>query len=258
MSEGIFGKNADLAQRLKDRIAFHANEHRHTYEIGKGVMDALVLDLLADFRDAGGVILPVKPNGTVWLIRRRRVVSATVMFVGAGADGLVVRAVHRTRHREDGLPDEGSGRSGPGRRRSMATVKDLAAYVCDKLAGKVLIHRYDAYSTNSVYLKFDYGLGNSLRLSDQTGKAGLNYRFNIITTMKSLRIDTSGEYPRFYYPPDMVDQAIADIVKGVTEKRGRYHDYGKALETARARTKGERGFWEQARLVKGGEDHDVP
>lgn len=55
MSEGIFGKNANLAQRLKDRIAFHANEHRHTYEIGKGVMDALVLDLLADFRDAGGV-----------------------------------------------------------------------------------------------------------------------------------------------------------------------------------------------------------
>lgn len=65
----------------------------------------------------------------------------------------------------------------------MATVKDLAAYVCDKLAGKVLIHRYDAYSTNSVYLKFDYGLGNSLRLSDHTGKAGLNYRFNIITTI---------------------------------------------------------------------------
>lgn len=140
----------------------------------------------------------------------------------------------------------------------MATVKDLAAYVCDKLAGKVLIHRYDAYSTNSVYLKFDYGLGNSLRLSDHTGKAGLNYRFNIITTLKSLGIDTSGEYPRFYYPPDMVDQAIADIMEGVTEKRGRYHDYGKALETARTRTKGERGFWEQARLVKGGEGHDVP
>ncbi len=80
----------------------------------------------------------------------------------------------------------------------MATVKDLAAYVCDKLAGKVLIHRYDAYSTNSVYLKFDYGLGNSLRLSDHTGKAGLNYRFNIITTLKSLGIETSGEYPRFY------------------------------------------------------------
>lgn len=97
MSEGIFGKDADLAQRLKDRIAFHANEHRHTYEIGKGVMDPLVLDLLADFRDAVGVILPVKPNGTVWLIRRRRVVSATVMFVGAGADGLTSFSVLRGR-----------------------------------------------------------------------------------------------------------------------------------------------------------------
>ena len=41
MSEGIFGKDADLAQRLKDRIAFHANEHRHTYEIGKGVPPAI-------------------------------------------------------------------------------------------------------------------------------------------------------------------------------------------------------------------------
>ena len=89
MSEGIFGKDADLAQRLKDRIAFHANEHRHTYEIGKGVMDALVLDLLADFRDAGGVILPVKPNGTVWLIRRRRVVSAVQYSIFEGGDVFV-------------------------------------------------------------------------------------------------------------------------------------------------------------------------
>lgn len=60
-------------------------------------MDPLVLELLADFRDAGGVILPVKPNGTVWLIRRRRVVSATVMFVGAGADGLTSFSVLRGR-----------------------------------------------------------------------------------------------------------------------------------------------------------------
>ena len=44
MSDGIYGSNADLAQRLKDRIAYHANEHRHTYEVGKGVMDALALD----------------------------------------------------------------------------------------------------------------------------------------------------------------------------------------------------------------------
>ncbi len=97
MSEDRFENSADLAQRLKERIAYHANEHRHTYEVGKGVMDALVLDLLADFRDAGGVILPVKLNGTVWVIHRRRAVSATVMFVGTGADGLTSFSVLRGR-----------------------------------------------------------------------------------------------------------------------------------------------------------------
>lgn len=57
-------------------------------------------------------------------------------------------------------------------------IRDLAAYVCDRLDGKVLIHRYDAYSTNSVYLKFDYGVANSLRIADHAGKKHLAYRFN--------------------------------------------------------------------------------
>lgn len=63
------------------------------------------------------------------------------------------------------------------------TIRDLAAYVCDRLVGKVLIHRYDAYSTNSVYLKFDYGVANSLRIADHAGKEYLSYRFNIILTL---------------------------------------------------------------------------
>lgn len=86
-----------LIGRIKSRIAYHANERRHTYEVGKDVMDYLARDLLADFRDAGGVLLPVKPNGTVWVIHRRRAVSATVMFVGVGADGLTSFSVLRGR-----------------------------------------------------------------------------------------------------------------------------------------------------------------
>lgn len=86
-----------LIEQIKARIAFHANEHRHTYEVGKGVMDYLARDLLADFRAAGGVLLPVKPNGTVYVIHRRRVMSATVMFVGVGADGLTSFSVLRGR-----------------------------------------------------------------------------------------------------------------------------------------------------------------
>lgn len=41
-----------IMDRIKARIAYHANEHRHTYEIGKGVMDFLARDLLAEPRSA--------------------------------------------------------------------------------------------------------------------------------------------------------------------------------------------------------------
>lgn len=88
---------AALIEQIKARIAFHANEHRQTYEVGKGVMDYLARDLLADFRAAGGALLPVRPNGTVYVIHRRRVMSAKVMFVGTGADGLTSFSVLRGR-----------------------------------------------------------------------------------------------------------------------------------------------------------------
>ena len=129
-------------------------------------------------------------------------------------------------------------------------IRDLAAYVCDRLAGKALIHRYDAYSTNSVYLKFDYGIGNSLRISDHQGKEHLAYRFNIVLDLKEPKDDHSGEYPRRYYPPDMVDQVVEDILAGIEAKRSRYRNYDQAISTAKARTEHERGFWQQARLVK--------
>ena len=80
----------------EEPVAAAARAHKARLVV-REMADALALDLLADFRDAGGVILPVKPNGTVWLIRRRRVVSATVMFVGAGADGLTSFSVLRGR-----------------------------------------------------------------------------------------------------------------------------------------------------------------
>lgn len=52
-----------IMDRIKARIAYHANEHRHTYEIGKGVMDFLARDLLADFKAAGGLLPPVALDG---------------------------------------------------------------------------------------------------------------------------------------------------------------------------------------------------
>lgn len=61
-----------IMDRIKARIAYHANEHRHTYEIGKGVMDFLARDLLADFKAAGGLLPPVALDSDVYVIYRRK------------------------------------------------------------------------------------------------------------------------------------------------------------------------------------------
>lgn len=76
-----------LIEKMTARIA----------DAGAGQAEKLARDLLADFKAAGGAILPVAPNGTVWVIHRRRAVSATVMFVGVGADGLTSFSVLRGR-----------------------------------------------------------------------------------------------------------------------------------------------------------------
>ena len=72
-----------IMDRIKARIAYHANEHRHTYEIGKGV-----IDLLADFKAAGGLLPPVALDGDVYVIYRRKPVKAKVIFIGINADRL--------------------------------------------------------------------------------------------------------------------------------------------------------------------------
>lgn len=80
---------AALIEKMATRIA-HA-------DVAQPLAEDLARDLLADFKAAGGALLPVSPNGTVWVIHRRRAVSATVMFVGAGADGLTSFSVLRGR-----------------------------------------------------------------------------------------------------------------------------------------------------------------
>ena len=93
-------------------------------------------------------------------------------------------------------------------------IRDLATEVAQKLveAGFV-VHRYNAYSTQSVYLKLDYGVANSIRISDHKGKEKLSYRYNIMVGEKKYREDLKGKYPRYYYPAEKVDELLCRIEK---------------------------------------------
>lgn len=136
------------------------------------------------------------------------------------------------------------------------SLNDIADAVIEQLSGKVIIHRYDAYSTNSIYLKFDYGVANSLRISDHDGKQHLRYRYNIVESMS----DKSSKkecYRRglqmIFYSPAMVKACCRDILAAKAEKERQYNSYEAVVNAAKGKIRGQRGFWSGARLVLGGD-----
>lgn len=49
--------------------------------------------------------------------------------------------------------------------------KELADYLCKRLIAEgFAVQRYDAYKTDSIYLKLDFGVCNSIWISDHLGK----------------------------------------------------------------------------------------
>lgn len=130
---------------------------------------------------------------------------------------------------------------------------NLADQVIDKLYGKVIIHRYNAYSTNSIYLKFDYGVANSLRISDHPGKQHLKYRFNLMNDQANTPKYTiiNENFPMCFYPPEDIDQMIADILQAKEEKIRRYTSYDAVVNKAKQDSQyATKGFWVGAREVK--------
>lgn len=74
------------------------------------------------------------------------------------------------------------------------------------------VQRYDAYTTNSIYLKLDYGVCNSIRISDHPGKKYLKYRYNIGSFVKEYRKEKD-RFDRFYYRADKSKNMIKKIIE---------------------------------------------
>ena len=135
------------------------------------------------------------------------------------------------------------------------SLNDIADAVIAKLRGKVIIHRYDSYSTNSIYLKFDYGVANSLRISDHDGKRHLKYRFNILESMgkkSSKETHTRQGFTMVFYSPAMINACCRDILAAKKDRVERYRDYYALVEQEKAKTdqpQPRKGFWHGARLV---------
>jgi|SRR5690625_613826 len=89
----------------------------------------------------------------------------------------------------------------------------------------IVVHRYKAKTSNSIYLKFDWGVAHSLRISDHKGVKKYHYRFSLLKGLrKTTRITMRNNSHSTYYPFREIYQCWDDILrnrKEVMKKKGK-------------------------------------
>lgn len=118
------------------------------------------------------------------------------------------------------------------------------------IAEGFIVQRYDAYTTNSIYLKLDYGVCNSIRISDHPGKKYLKYRYNIGSFVKEYRKEKD-KFDRFYYRADKSKNMIKKIIEDREAKKSRYGEdgYSRLMQKSKSENAGTLGFWSKAVLL---------
>ena len=74
--------NSDIIRRIKIKIECYSKKHKRYYELDKGVIDAIALDIVNDFVSYGFKRLVLKPGDSVWYVSNKKPVEYIVHFVG--------------------------------------------------------------------------------------------------------------------------------------------------------------------------------
>ena len=119
------------------------------------------------------------------------------------------------------------------------------------LARGYIIHRKEAVTTNSIYIKVDYGVGGSIRISDHKGKSSLKYRFNLeaVNETGSIYTSTTDYGVRYFYSYAKLEEFIIDIIKFREYRVTKYNrtcGYAKIVEKEKKKAIEETGFWHGA------------
>lgn len=134
-------------------------------------------------------------------------------------------------------------------------IKAETQIIADALVKKLkangfVVQRYDARSTESIYLKLDYGLAYSIRISGHKGKRHLKYTYNLIKGHRGKRFVKEDKVWRQYYSFEEFNRLVENIIKNREWIKEKYHpDYAVSMEKARLSNEGKPGFWSNAQLV---------
>ena len=85
-----------------------------------------------------------------------------------------------------------------------------------------IVHRYNAVTTNSIYLKLDFGVCCGIRIADHNGKKKYHYRFNVVKDYNGDKIIYFKNLISFFYTFEELPQLLEEVQKERQLKQQRY------------------------------------
>lgn len=134
----------------------------------------------------------------------------------------------------------------------MTKTEKAAAWLIEQFAMHgIVVQRYDAITTNSVYLKLDYGVLGSLRIGDHRGKKKYTYKYNLEQGVQRHIVQDRG-IDRVYCPFRDIDMLVDKILYDRKRLVMRYGEesYVYFMEKNQHDNADRKGFWQSAELVQ--------
>lgn len=133
-------------------------------------------------------------------------------------------------------------------------IQEIATELCDRFLDEGFkIQRYDAYSTKSIYIKLDYGVSNTIRISDHIGYDYLSYKYNIRLDIKQNYVEKDKKgYLRYYIAPQNIEEFIQHTIRerDVKVRRIGIERYKDWMQRNYEKNNETPGFWSKCREIR--------
>lgn len=100
---------------------------------------------------------------------------------------------------------------------------DVANILTNKLLDmNFVVHRYNSYSTSSIYLKLDFGVSCGIRIADHPGKKKYHYRFNVIKDYVGNEVVSRDNLVSYFFDYNELDKVLDAVQKERQKKLNKY------------------------------------
>lgn len=133
-------------------------------------------------------------------------------------------------------------------------IQEIATELCDRFLDEgFIVQRYDAYSTKSIYIKLDYGVSNTIRISDHKGYDYLSYKYNIrLDINKNYAEKDKNGYVRYYISPQNIEDLAQHTIREreVKIRRIGLDKYKEMMHKKYEVNCGTQGFWSNCKEIR--------